>query len=139
MNLDINMLSGLNKKSQTLNSFCLLFEDINEETAKQSVQFIIESNFADKEERPDIINMIINSSGGSLSDAFAIIDVMRSSHIPIRTIGLGTVASAALMIFMAGTKGHRILTPNTSIMSHRYSAGSHGKAKSYLQHRKNLI
>jgi len=28
---------------------------------------------------------------------------------------------------MAGEKGHRTLTPNTSILSHQYSGGSRGK------------
>jgi ATP-dependent Clp protease protease subunit len=31
------------------------------------------------------------------------------------------------MIFLAGTKGQRILTPNTSILSHQYSWGALGK------------
>ena len=31
------------------------------------------------------------------------------------------------MIFIAGTKGSRILTPNTSILSHQYSWGAFGK------------
>ena len=32
------------------------------------------------------------------------------------------------MIFIAGTKGERILTPNTSILSHQFSWGSSGKS-----------
>jgi ATP-dependent Clp protease protease subunit len=52
---------------------------------------------------------------------------MRGSAIPIRTIGLGQIASAGLMIFIAGEKGQRILTPNTSILSHQYSWGAFGK------------
>lgn len=71
---------------------------------------------------------MICSDGGSVSDAFALIDVMRASSIPIKTVGLGSIASCGLLIFMAGTKGHRILTPNTSILSHQYSWGSDGKA-----------
>ena len=31
------------------------------------------------------------------------------------------------MIFISGTKGYRILTPNTSILSHQYSWGAFGK------------
>lgn len=125
------MLSALNdamfgKKEGILNSFCMLFDPIDEDTAKQVVQFIIESTFA--EDRPDILNLLINSPGGDLAAAFAIIDVMKSCPIPIRTVGLGQIASAGLMIFLNGTKGQRILTPNTSIMSHLWSGGSIGKA-----------
>ena len=68
---------------------------------------------------------MVCSSGGELEAAFALIDVMRSSTIPIKTVGLGQIASAGLMIFLAGAP--RILTPNTSILSHQYSWGSEGK------------
>ncbi len=126
--LDLAMLSGLNKKSDKLNSFALIYDEIDNEVAKQITQWVIESNFTDDEEKPDVLNLLINSPGGSLTDAFAIIDIMNSSHIPIRTVGMGQIASAALMIFISGTKGQRILTPNTSILSHRFSAGSVGKS-----------
>jgi ATP-dependent Clp protease protease subunit len=74
-----------------------------------------------------MMNLIITSPGGDLNAAFALVDVMRGSSIPIRTVGLGQVASAGLMIFIAGTSGQRILTPNTSILSHQYSWGAFGK------------
>jgi ATP-dependent Clp protease protease subunit len=32
------------------------------------------------------------------------------------------------MIFLAGTKGQRIITPNTTILSHRWAGESGGKA-----------
>jgi ATP-dependent Clp protease protease subunit len=32
------------------------------------------------------------------------------------------------MIFIAGTSGRRVLTPNTSILSHQFTAGHAGKA-----------
>lgn len=100
-------------------------EEINLQTARQTVEWIFDCNF--QEERPDQLNLIITSPGGELSAAFAIIDAMRGSAIPIRTIGLGEIASAGLMIFIAGEKGTRLLTPNTSILSHQYSWGAFGK------------
>lgn len=100
-------------------------EEINLQTAKQTIEWIFECNF--QEERPDLLNLIITSPGGDLNAAFAIIDTMRGSAIPIRTIGLGQIASAGLMIFIAGAKGKRLLTPNTSILSHQYSWGAFGK------------
>ena len=74
-----------------------------------------------------IRDRIICSPGGDLSAAFALIDVMRGSSIPIKTTGLGMIASAGLLIFMSGEKGKRLLTPNTSILSHQFSWGSFGK------------
>jgi len=100
-------------------------EEITLAACKQAVEWVFEANFA--EERPDMLNMIITTPGGDLNAAFALVDTMRGSAIPIRTIGLGQIASAGLMIFIAGATGQRILTPNTSILSHQYSWGAFGK------------
>ena len=115
----------LNETSDSRHSFFLLIEEITLATCKQAVEWVFEANFA--EERPDMLNMIITTPGGDLNAAFALVDTMRGSAIPIRTIGLGQIASAGLMIFIAGATGQRILTPNTSILSHQYSWGAFGK------------
>jgi ATP-dependent Clp protease protease subunit len=115
----------LSNQEESRHSFFLLMEDISLSSVKTAVEWIFEANFTD--ERPEMLNLIITSPGGDLNAAFALIDVMRGSAIPIRTIGLGQIASAGLMIFIAGEKGQRLLTPNTSILSHQYSWGAFGK------------
>jgi ATP-dependent Clp protease protease subunit len=77
--------------------------------------------------RPKEITLVINSPGGSVHAAFALIDTMKGSAIPIKTVGLGLIASCGVLTFMAGHKGKRVITPNTSILSHQYSWGSGGK------------
>lgn len=122
------MLNKLNlslKEEQSQHSFFLLMEEVTLASCKNIVEWIFDTNFS--EERPEMLNLIITSPGGDLNAAFAVIDTMRGSAIPIRTIGLGQIASAGLMIFIAGEKGSRILTPNTSILSHQYSWGAFGK------------
>jgi ATP-dependent Clp protease protease subunit len=113
------------KEDASRHSFFLMMEEISLASCKQAVEWIFEANFA--EERPEMLNLLITSPGGDLNAAFALIDVMRGSAIPVRTIGLGQIASAGLMIFIAGDKGLRLLTPNTSILSHQYSWGAIGK------------
>lgn len=100
-------------------------EEITLATCKTAIEWILEANFS--EERPSMMNLLVCSPGGDLNAAFALIDIMRGSAIPIRTIGLGQIASAGLLIFISGDKGNRILTPNTSILSHQYSWGAFGK------------
>ena len=97
------------------------------ESTKPIVQWIIEKNLCPAQERPKELTLIINSPGGSVHAAFALIDTMKGSAIPVKTVGLGLIASCGVLTFMAGTKGKRILTPNTSILSHQYSWGSSGK------------
>ena len=115
----------LSESGESKHSFFLMMEEISLSTVKSAVEWILEANFA--EERPEMLNLIINSPGGDLNAAFALIDVMRGSAIPVRTIGLGQIASAGLLIFISGEKGERILTPNTSILSHQYTWGAFGK------------
>lgn len=122
------MMNKLNlqlKEESSKHSFFLMMEEVSLPSVKQAVEWIFEANFT--EERPEMLNLVITSPGGDLHAAFALIDVMRGSAIPIRTIGLGQIASAGLMIFIAGDKSMRILTPNTSILSHQYSWGAIGK------------
>ena len=116
------------KSADLDHDYFLLMDDISQESGKPLLEWIFDANFAEK--RPEMLNLMICSQGGDLNVAFAIIDTMRGSAIPIRTIGLGHIGSAGLMIFIAGTKGERILTPNTSILSHQFSWGT-GNQKSH--------
>ena len=97
------------------------------ETTKPVVNWIIEKNLLPDSERPRELSLIINSPGGSVHSAFGMIDTMKGSAIPIKTVGLGMIASCGVLAFMSGQKGKRILTRNTSILSHQYSWGSGGK------------
>jgi len=122
------MMQKLNlaiKEENSEHSFFLMMEEITLSSCKNAVEWILEANFA--EERPTMMNLLVCSPGGDLNAAFALVDTMRGSAIPIRTIGLGQIASAGLLIFISGDKGQRILTPNTSILSHQYSWGAFGK------------
>jgi ATP-dependent Clp protease protease subunit len=100
--------------------------EVDCESVRPVVEWILMENHVVKKKKKELLLMIC-SPGGDMEAAFALIDVMRSSSIPIKTVGLGQVASCGLMIFLSGTPGRRILTPNTSILSHQYSWGSEGK------------
>lgn len=115
----------LGNDDDSTHAFYLLMDDISLTTVRPVIEWIFDANFS--EERPEMLNLIICSPGGDLNAGFALVDTMRGSAVPIRTIGLGQIASAGLLIFIAGEKGQRLLTPNTSILSHQYSWGSFGK------------
>ena len=89
------------------------------------IQWIISENA--KAVKKEYLTLYINSIGGDLYDCFAVIDMMKSSKIPIRTIGLGSLMSAAFMIFVSGERGGRTLAKNTSIMCHQFSTSYEGK------------
>lgn len=119
------------------NGAYLLFDEITLESAKDVCEWILTMNTTQKP--PEILNLFICSEGGDLQAAFAIIDMIKGSSIPVRTIGIGVVSSAGLLIFMSGKKGERFLTPNTSILSHRFSGGSVGKSHELLAITKEFV
>jgi ATP-dependent Clp endopeptidase proteolytic subunit ClpP len=103
-----------------------VFGEINSEICEQIVQFIMAHNLVSRPKTKNI-TLVINSEGGSLLDAFAVIDVIRNSAVPVHTLGIGQISSAALMIFMAGQASHRVITQNTSILSHQWDGSFSGK------------
>lgn len=108
------------------NGMMVLMGEIETESVQPVIEWILHENHVRKKKHKELLLMIC-SEGGDLSSAFALIDVMQSSAIPVKTVGLGQVGSAGLCVFIAGTPGRRILTPNTSILSHQFSWESSGK------------
>jgi ATP-dependent Clp protease protease subunit len=100
--------------------------DVTQETMKPLIDWIIAENY-NKDNKKKELTLGICSPGGDLHACFALVDIMKGSKIPIRTIGMGMIASCGLLMFISGTKGRRVLTPNTSILSHQYSWGTYGK------------
>ena len=100
--------------------------DVTQETMKPLIDWIISENY-NKDKKKKELTLGICSPGGDLNACFALVDIMKGSKIPIRTIGMGMIASCGLLMFISGEKGRRILTPNTSILSHQYSWGTYGK------------
>ncbi len=121
-----------NDEKKSLGDYGIIFlsGSIDAATAQSVCQEIIQINI---EHSADLIQMIINSVGGYVSAGFAIIDMMEWSRLPVYTTGVGMVASMGLAIFMAGEKGQRVLTPRTSVLSHRFSGMNAGNYSDSLR------
>jgi ATP-dependent Clp protease protease subunit len=107
--------------------------DINADTAESVCKEIIEYNIKSE---VDQIQLVIHSNGGTCAAGFAIIDIMEWSRIPVYTTGIGMIASIGLLVFMTGYKGHRVITPRTSILSHRYLTLTMGNYSQLIAGRK---
>jgi ATP-dependent Clp protease protease subunit len=107
------------------NGVYMFMGDVTMESMAPVVEWILSSNM--KKKKPKELTLGICSRGGDLNACFALVDVMEGSKIPIKTVGLGMIASCGLLMFMSGEKGGRTLTPNTAILSHQYSWGAMGK------------
>jgi ATP-dependent Clp protease, protease subunit len=80
-----------------------------------------------KDPKADLL-MIINSPGGSADTGFGIYDAMRFISCPIKTLCAGLCASAAVLIYLGGTKGKRFSLPNSRFLIHQPSTATFGPA-----------
>lgn len=106
------------------NSIHFLTGEITEESVSECIKWIVYENLDSKEK---ILTLYVNSTGGDLYQAFALIDIMQSSKHSVRTIAVGSIMSAAFLIFTAGAKGERYLAANTGIMCHQFSGSADAK------------
>jgi ATP-dependent Clp protease protease subunit len=99
--------------------------EINEESVGEVIKWLIYENLGSSPNKT--LTLYINSTGGDLYEAFALIDVMRNSKYTIRTVGIGAVMSAAFFIFASGTKNERYAGINTSFMCHQFTESMDSK------------
>lgn len=127
--------NGNGDKEPGLKEYGIVFlsGDINSGAAESICKEIIEYNIKSEVAQ---IQLIIHSVGGSCTAGFAIIDMIEWSRIPVYTTGIGMIASMGLLIFMTGSKGHRVITPRTSVLSHRYLALTAGNYSQLIAGRK---
>ena len=103
----------------------LIGEEINSNSAASIIAQLLYLE-ADDSKAP--ITMYINSPGGSVTDGFAIYDIMNNIKCPIRTVCVGMSASMGAFLLSGGAKGKRYALPNAEIMIHQPSGGAKGQA-----------
>lgn len=112
---------------------------INDDVANLIVAQLL---FLESEDAEADIKLYINSPGGSVTSALAMLDTMGYVKPDISTICIGECASAAALLLAAGTKGKRFSLPHSRIMIHQVMGGAQGQAtdiaiqaKEILQHK----
>lgn len=96
------------------------------EVAAQDVN--IEMLRMQKEDPLEDITLIIDSYGGDMFAAFAIVDMMDIITCDIKTICIGKAMSAGQFIFSSGAKGKRYMSKHARLMVHNPIAGMEGSA-----------
>lgn len=74
---------------------------------------------SEKNSQRKTIHIMINSRGGTVPDAFAIINIIRTSKTPICTYAVGSCSSCAVLILIAGH--YRCAYPYSKMMIHQAS------------------
>ena len=84
--------------------------------------------FLESEDPKKEINIYVNSPGGSVTAALAILDTINYIKPDVSTVCVGMAASAAAVILSAGAKGKRYALPNAEVMIHQPWGGAQGQA-----------
>ncbi len=69
----------------------------------------------------ECLTIHIMCSGGDLMPAYAIALALRTCRKPVNTVGVGYVASGAVLVLAAGTPGRRQVVEGTRIVVHEPS------------------
>lgn len=84
--------------------------------------------FLQQEDSDRDISVYINSPGGVVTAGLAIYDTMQFVKPDICTYCVGQAASMGAVLLAAGTKGKRMVLPNTRVMIHQPWGGVQGQA-----------
>jgi ATP-dependent Clp protease protease subunit len=76
----------------------------------------------------DPITVVVSSPGGHVESGDMIHDAIKFIRPRVRILGMGWVASAGALIYVAVPKEDRYCTPNTRFLLHQPSGGSSGPA-----------
>lgn len=98
---------------------------IDDETANIVIAQLL---FLQSEDPKKDISLYINSPGGSVTAALAILDTMNHIKNDVSTVCVGLAASAGALLLSAGEKGKRYALPNAEIMIHQPMGGAQGQA-----------
>ena len=101
-----------------------LYGPVSEEKCEEIIEYMLKYAYSGG----DLIQFIISTHGGLVSEMFSVYDIMRSckEDCVITTLGLGKVMSAGVLLLAAGTKGSRQIGENCQIMIHGLKAEQGG-------------
>ena len=95
------------------------------ECLDKAKQYVVSKHILNPLDEPSKIYLYIFSDGGEVYAAMTIIDILLSSPIDIITINEGCVASAGVLISLAGSK--RYIRKNAYMLIHEIRSGCLGK------------
>lgn len=108
------------------------------EIDKESADTIIKQLLVLDGESSEPIKLFINSPGGDVDAGYAIFDMVRFIKSPVTMIGMGLVASAAVLVLLAVPAKRRIGLPNSTYLIHQPMSGMRGVATAIEIHAQHL-
>lgn len=101
---------------------------LGEEVTRDSANLVIAQLLHLESQDPDKdISLYIDSPGGDIYAGLGILDTMRFIKPDVSTICVGMAASMGAVLLAAGTKGKRLILPNSMVLIHQPLSGAQGQ------------
>ncbi|MFC2330971.1 MAG: ATP-dependent Clp protease proteolytic subunit [Treponema sp.] len=113
----------------------ILSGEVNKDLADKIVKQLL---LLEADDEKKTIYMYIDSPGGDVDAGFAIFDMIRFIKAPVVLIGMGLIASAAVLILLAVESKNRVGLPNSRYLIHQPSGGMKGVATDIEIHAKEI-
>lgn len=94
----------------------LFSSDVSHVSVRDTIDTLLALE-VDDPDRP--ITLIINSPGGSVSDGYALVDIIRFIKPDVTCVGAGMVASMGISLLLSVPKERRVSLPHTRYMLHQ--------------------
>lgn len=121
------------QQTSAMSRLVVLHGDVNEFSISQAIAQFLQLAEIDPVAP---IQLMISTYGGSVDEMFALYDVIKCLPCPVYTYAVGKVMSAGVLLFSAGEKGFRSISPNTRFMIHPVSSGAMGNVLELEMHAK---
>jgi ATP-dependent Clp protease protease subunit len=79
--------------------------------------------------RQTVIPINIDSYGGQVYSLLGMLELIKSSPVPVATYVSSKAMSCGAVLFSAGTNGYRFIAPTAHVLIHQVSGGSVGKVE----------
>lgn len=76
-----------------------------------------------------IIPINIDSYGGHVYSLLGMLELIRTSPVPVATYVATKAMSCGAVLLSAGTPGYRFISPNATVLVHQVSGGAYGKVE----------
>jgi ATP-dependent Clp endopeptidase proteolytic subunit ClpP len=96
-----------------------------EDSAKEFLEAMINAQNTGQ----SIIPIVIDSYGGEVYSLLKMIDIIKSSNVPVATICMGKAMSCGAVLLTCGAEGHRYMAPTATVMIHDVATFAMGKVE----------